>query len=247
MRNRIPLYPVSTVEARERGNLTEWRASHRENVACREAIQDAIRAHFDGMHLDDSCLDEVIEAFGWKRTAYVLANTLQVKSDDGRFHERNLAWGRLTYIPPDRHNYEFAVDSHPAVLDGFISAFRERLNSLKLFQPAHCEPNARAALDYTGRVLALSPDVLSEAYWEPKYQLWFAHDGFGCSPTAIGRSIRATCLADGETSRWNRSEFLGPVRDEFLPDWAREQAEKLMAGEEIQPITPENEQQEMTL
>ena len=244
----IPLYPYSAAEARSRDELASWRESHRENIACRNAIQDSVRTHFDGMHLDDDCLDAVIADYGYRRTAYVLSNTLQVKHEDGRFHRDNLAWGRLTFIPSEpRHNYEFVVDSHPAVLDGFISAFRERVDSLGLFAPEHIEPNARAELDYTGRVLALDRNVLSEAYWEPKYQLWFARDGFGCSPTAIGRSIRATCLADGETSRWNRSEFLGPVRDEFLPDWAREQAEKLMAGEEISPVQAEEPGQEMTI
>lgn len=248
MKSRIPLYPVSASEARSRNVLSQWRESHRENIACGEAIQDAIRSHFDGMHLDTSCLDVVIDAYGWQRTIYVLSNTLQLKSHDGRFHEDNLLWSRLTHIPPDEHhNYEFAVDSHPAVLDGFVTAFRKRLDALALFRPEHCEPNARAELDYTGRVLVLSPDVLSEDYWEPKYQLWYALDGFGCSPTAIGRSVRAVCLADGETARWNRSEFLGPVRDEFLPDWAREQAEKLRAGEEISPVQAEETGQEMTL
>lgn len=247
MRNQIPFYPISATEARERGKLAVWRESHRENIACREAIQDAIRSHFDGMHLNEACLDEVIEAYGWKRTTYVLANTLQAKKDDGRFHESNLSWSRLTFVPPDRHNYEFAVDTHPAVLDGFASAFRERLDSLKLFQSAHCEPNARAELDYTGRVLVLSPDSLSEDYWEPRFQLWYARDGFGCSPHAIGRAVRATCLADGETARWNRSEFLGPIRDEFLPDWAREQVERLKAGEDITSVQTEETGQEMTL
>ena len=192
--------------------------------------------------------DDVIEAYGWKRTTYVLANTLQVKSDDGRFHRENIEWSRRIYVPPDReHNDSFAVNSHPAVLDGFIRLYRNRLDSLGLFQSEHCEPNARAELDYTDRVLVLSREVLSEDYWEPKYQLWYAHDGFGCSPHAIGRSIRATCLADGELTRWNRSDFLGPIKDEFLPDWAREQAERLREGQTLVDYEQEPAMQEMTV
>ena len=54
----------------------------------------------------------------------------------------------------------------------------------------------------------------------------YAHDGFGCSPHAIGRSVRCTCLGDGEHTRWNRSDFIGILKDEYMPDWARE---KLLA------------------
>lgn len=54
----------------------------------------------------------------------------------------------------------------------------------------------------------------------------YGHDGFGCSPHAIGRSIRCTCLGDGEHTRWNRSDFIGILKDECLPDWAME---KLLA------------------
>lgn len=56
-----------------------------------------------------------------------------------------------------------------------------------------------------------------------------AHDGFGCSPHAIGRSIRSTCLGDGEQTRWNRTDFIGVLREEFLPDWAKEKLAELQA------------------
>ena len=36
-----------------------------------------------------------------------------------------------------------------------------------------------------------------------------------------------TCLVDGETTRWNRSEFVGVIRDECIPDWAAEKLAQL--------------------
>ena len=71
------------------------------------------------------------------------------------------------------------------------------------------------------------PDVLKESYWNTRAQLWYAHDGFGCSPHAIGRSIRCTCLGDGEMTRWNRADFIGVLKDEFLPGWAAEKLTEL--------------------
>ena len=97
---------------------------------------------------------------------------------------------------------------------------------LELFGPEHCEPNSYESLDYEGRVLVLSPDTLKESCWTPQNQLWLAHDGFGCSPHAVGRSIRCTCLGDGEQTRWNRTDFTGVLKEEFLPGWAREKLEE---------------------
>ena len=56
-----------------------------------------------------------------------------------------------------------------------------------------------------------------------------AEGGFGCSPTASGRAVYATCLGDGEQKRWNRADFIGVLKDEFLPDWAREKLNELQA------------------
>ena len=55
--NETYLYPYSAKEARERNELSLWRESHRANIACREAIEDAIRQNFDGMHLDKDCMN----------------------------------------------------------------------------------------------------------------------------------------------------------------------------------------------
>lgn len=59
----------------------------------------------------------------------------------------------------------------------------------------------------------------------------YAHDGFGCHPHAIGRSIRCTCLGDGEHTRWNRTDFIGVLKEEFLPEWAKEKLEQMTASE----------------
>lgn len=223
----IPLYLYSLEEARRSGEIPLWRESFQENVRCKEAVEQAIRHDFDGMYLKKGCAKGVIEGFGFKRVQFVLANTLQELRKDGRFSQDNKAWAKTTYIPPDEaHNYQFCVGSHPAVLDGFVKDFRQAYQALGLFGPAQCEANT-GALDYEGKVLIMKPETLRECCWKPEYQLWYAHDGFGCNPHAIGRSIRCTCLGDGEMARWNRSDFIGPIQEECLPDWATEKLEQL--------------------
>ena len=237
--NETYLYPYSAAEARKRNELSLWRESHKTNIACRGAIEDAIRQNFDGMYLNEDCLAPVLTAYGYKRTERVLAATLQELSWDGRFSPANKQWAERRYIPQDeRHNAEITVRSHPAVLDGFVSFYRKAVQALNLFGAEHCVGD-RAEQDFTGKVLVLSPDTLKESCWSQADQLWYAHDGFGCRPHAIGRSVRCTCLSDGEMTRWNRHEFIGVLDEKYLPDWAREKLMELTAPRQEEPAAGE--------
>ena len=112
-----------------------------------------------------------------------------------------------------------------------MNLYRKAYQDLGLFGPEHCTGD-RSEQDFTGKVLVLSPDTLKESCWRQEDQLWYAHDGFGCSPHAIGRSIRCTCLGDGEMTRWNRSDFVGVLKEEYLPDWALEKLNALRGQEQ---------------
>ena len=235
--NETYLYPYSAKEARERNELSLWRESHRANIACRDAIEDAIRRSFDGMHLDKNCITPVLEEYGYKRTEWVLAATLQELNWDGRFHPANKEWAARHYIPRDeRHIAAITVRSHPAVLDGFVSFYRKAVQALNLFGAEHCVGD-RAEQDFTGKVLVLSPDTLKESCWSQADQLWYARSGFGCEPHSSGRAVFATCLWDGETARWNREDFIGVLDEKYLPDWAREKLKELKTQEQTDAPT----------
>ena len=122
--NNTPLYRGTAEQARRENQLQLWRDSFQANILCRIAIENEIRQHFDGTHLDRGCAGRVLNQFGEARVKYVLSATLQELDYDGRFSRSNKEWGRQTEIIPSTRNYEFAVQSHPAVLDGFISDFR---------------------------------------------------------------------------------------------------------------------------
>lgn len=146
---RIPLYRQTADYARERGELESFRRSNVANIACRAAIEEAIRDGFDGMRLQAGIAERVLQAFGAERVLYVLANSVQQKAWDGRFSPDNVAWARTFSIPEGGtmgwdHRSRFAVQSHPAVLDGFISLARKAalaqerpslLNQLRAYQP----------------------------------------------------------------------------------------------------------------
>lgn len=241
----VSLYIYSSAEAERNNEFFRWKHSHRDNIACKEAIEQEIRDGFDGHYLDPDCASRIIEEFGFQRTRWVLSNTLQHKDYDGRFHPDNRTWAKDLFLPDDPANRDFVVDSHPAVLNGFVDSFRNAYDQLQLLDQTHCEPLTGRDLEDT--ILVLSPEHIDEEDWNQEFQLYYAHDGFGCSPTARGRSIRSTRLSDGKNLRWDRQDFIGSVKDEYLPDWARQQTEKLRRGEQITSIHHAPQMEDMSL
>ncbi len=80
--------------------------------------------------------------------------------------------------------------------------------------------------------MVLSPFSLKDKYKTPDYQLFLATGGFGCSPTARGRKVFGTFLKDGESAQFQRSDFIGVIKEEFLPEWAVEKLQELSPPEE---------------
>ena len=127
---QIPVYRQTGMYAREHGELDQFRQSNVANIACRAAGEKAIAENFDGMRLRADAAEPVLSEFGSERVLFVLANTVQHKDWDGRFSRENKAWAAAFSIEPDvvmgmDRRVQFIVNSHPAVLDGFILMARE--------------------------------------------------------------------------------------------------------------------------
>ena len=128
-----PIYPHSAAYAREHGETEAYRQSKKENISCRDAIEDVIRKRFDGMRLASDAAKVVLEEYGAERMSYVLANTVRHFSWDTRFSVENRKWAESIPVFEDKdpwgeeRNADFVVNSHPAVLDGFINLLREEL------------------------------------------------------------------------------------------------------------------------
>jgi hypothetical protein len=74
--------------------------------------------------------------------------------------------------------------------------------------------NPIAGVDLEGKVLVLKEGVLAKKYNTIGNRLHKASGGFGCNPNASGRAVFATCLLDGEQSRWERSDFEGWITED---------------------------------
>lgn len=127
----IPLYQQSSEYAREHGELDAFRASRQANEACKDAIEAAIRDGFDGMYLTADP-KEVLAKFGPERVTYVLAATLQSKAWDQRFSRSNQEWAAaIPMSEPENHRFSYMVNSHSAVLDGFVNKVRKELATMR--------------------------------------------------------------------------------------------------------------------
>lgn len=235
----LGVYPCSLTEAKRMNESHLWKESHKENVACRKAIEAAIMLDADGGQLPKDCASNVISEFGYHRTAFVLANSLLKKGEDGRISGGNLDWAKRFYIPNDGgYNAAYAAANDTSVLDAFVNQYRKAFQALELFDHTHCLPNT-SKQEFEGKVIVLKADGIKESCLTQQSQLWLCTGGFGANPNSSGRAVFATCLADGETARLNRADFAGVLAEANLPEWAKEKLEQLQGPKQTADDSPE--------
>ncbi len=179
---KSPVYKYPFDYAKENGELDQYRASHQANIACKQAIENEISNRHDGFSFDcKAAVHAVVKKFGYDRTLYVLAATVRDKKHDGRFSYKNKDWARTIPVFEDAdriggdRNRAFVVQSHPALVDGFVTTARheyllslpltkedikaEAVNILCKFQDAR-EPNSPSRTHYIAQI---SPDFLARA------------------------------------------------------------------------------------
>ncbi len=225
MPEQVPLYEWSLEDAIRNNERDLWRESYKENCDCARAIERAINENYHDYCLDD-CAKPVIDRYGFDRVNFVLANTVQQKKDDGRISEENKKWARSIHIPRDDVRWQFTVESHPGLTNLFINDVRKEWQSLGLFDYSHCIPETNGQIDYTDKVVVLKPTVLKDEYKTPESQLFFAQHGNGCRPNSSGTKVYGFHLDNGEKGYYRRYDIVGAIKDENIPDWAKENLAK---------------------
>lgn len=132
LRDQTPLYHHTDSYAQEHGELERYHASYQANIACKEAIEQAIADNYGDNRLNVACVDQVLEQFGYERMLYVLANTVQQKEQDGRISHDNRAWARtvpVTSAPDgfggDRNRYFIVDKCNAGLMDLFLTQARK--------------------------------------------------------------------------------------------------------------------------
>lgn len=219
--HNVPVYYMNAEYARDHSEIDAFRASERENRNCRRVIENAIRENFDGMHLNQKALDVVLECYSVERIAMVLANTIRIKYDDGRFSRPNKQWARGINMPfypyygeptYDRR-YDYEVGSHPAILDGYVTMFRkvyvkeylwEKFNLSEHSITFHIVDVGDDTLYYRPGIITTQDDFESSEIW---YDLATV---YGDEPRVTIYSVTSWMIGEGEAdyADWDDCEVL---------------------------------------
>ena len=133
----------------------------------------------------------------------------------------------------DKENaWQYNVRSHPGLVNLFIADARRLWDRLGLFNSSHCENESGNQLDYTDRILVLDPSILKDECKTPQDQLFYAEHGNGCRPDSLGTKVFGFHVSDGEKGYYRRTDFIGALKEEFVPAWAKENIQKYLEPDE---------------
>ena len=126
-KRNIPLYLHDVHYAKENNEMEQYRASFHANVACRDAIDTAIREHYHDNHLNPCAVPQVVEQFGLERVLHVLAATAQYKEWDGRISSEHKEWAFHRSNPDSaERSVSYVIHgSHPGLVNLFMNQARE--------------------------------------------------------------------------------------------------------------------------
>lgn len=105
------LYPWSQEEAKRRGELSLWQESRDANISCRKAIEATISENYDGQTLHPKSAKVVIAGQGYKRMAFVLANTVRHLEDQSQISPENIRWANTVNLPQEKNGPSGAISA----------------------------------------------------------------------------------------------------------------------------------------
>ncbi|MBO5494535.1 MAG: hypothetical protein J5964_02315 [Eubacterium sp.] len=74
----------------------------------------------------------------------------------------------------------------------------------------------------TGKVVVIAPDNIKREYQNERNQLIYVTGGNGARLNAMGNGVFGYNLSTKEHVRWERYDLLGVIKDEAMPEWAKE-------------------------
>lgn len=208
------LYTKSMGQAVDLGQIDKWCESYRENRRCARAIDQAIQ--------EKTSPEAVIAEFGFDRVNFVLANTLRQRGYEAGFSKENLRWSGMIPVPSDMVSGLLCVYAPADEINNFVDEARTLWNCLGLYNAAHCISESDGALDYKGKILAVSSRCLPDERKTPEDQLFLGQGGYGCSPYFRNEKLQGVFLKTGEQATLPRMRIIGVLKEEYIPQWAAE-------------------------
>ena len=150
----IPVYRASVTTARESHELAAFRNSDKANKACAMAVEQAIAEGWDGARIKEDAVIPVLDTFGADRLRFILANTLQLRSYDGRFSRDNRAWAQMAQPPSileaisQERRIAWEISSHSVKLNDFVEKTRQALEALAIRDTPVYRESLQYAVDH---------------------------------------------------------------------------------------------------
>lgn len=104
MKDTTQLYIYPASYAHEHGELEQYRASYKANIACKEAIEQAIADHYRDNCLSTEAVHQVVEQFGYDRNVYFVVDRSHPGLTD-------------LFLTQARREYALAQEKKPSVRD----------------------------------------------------------------------------------------------------------------------------------
>ena len=73
-----------------------------------------------------------------------------------------------------------------------------------------------------GKVVVVAADNIKREYQNERNQLYYAVGGNGTRLNAMGNAVFCYNLVTKEQCRWERYDLLGVIKDEEMPQWAKD-------------------------
>lgn len=131
----IPIYRGTIMDAIQKNGRKAYFASIKALEECRMALDEGIRKHYDGSHLNcEEIVSDAGKDFTIEQIVYTVANTVRNKEWDGRFSPANKEWARgipvTDYVNSngDRRNWDFEMRSHSCLIDGLATYIRKEMS-----------------------------------------------------------------------------------------------------------------------
>lgn len=93
------VYRLSMGEAKERGELGQFWASHADDSACRLAIVSALMVDTGKSGIKAERLERIMEEWGRERVEWILAHSIMQKKDDRQLSGENRQWAASFHVP----------------------------------------------------------------------------------------------------------------------------------------------------
>ena len=124
----VPVYRETANYAYQAAELDAYRASYDANIACADAIEQAISENYaDNRLATRVAVETVLEQFSEERVQYVLANTVQHSLHDGRYHSENKDWAGKISVCEENSESFIIGQAHPGLVNLFINQFKDLL------------------------------------------------------------------------------------------------------------------------